>query len=199
MRQLAHPPRRSQPRSGAPLRGDLGNSLRPKLLHDFAPRCGGTRNCKLDDGSVSDCTLLTMTTKFSVGCLAVVGLALLAGCVSTIDGRKEAGLPFYKDKIDRRYDRPVQEVWQAAKDVISFQGALTSEDKLRNVLEGNVDTRTIWVRIEPVDPKTSVVTVQARTKGGNGDKDMASYLLEQIAVRLATGNLTPSAPAKRPS
>jgi hypothetical protein len=87
------------------------------------------------------------------------------------------------------------EIWKAAKDVLAFQGKLYSEDVMRSTLEASVNTRTVWVRVDPVDQKSTRVTVQARTKGGGSDIELASEIDKQIAIRLATGNLTPAAPA----
>ena len=67
----------------------------------------------------------------------------------------------------------------------------------RSVLEASVDERRIWVKIEEFDTRVTRVLVQARTKGGAADMEMAAFIDKQIAVRLASGNLTPSAPVKR--
>ncbi len=128
--------------------------------------------------------------------LAVATLGL-AGCVETIDGRHRAGVPLTRDRVEGRYDRTPAELWTAAKDVLKHQGTLLGEDTLKNVLEASVDERRVWVRIEEFDTKTSRILVQARTKGGGADMEMAAFIDKQIAVRLATGNLTPATPTKR--
>ena len=120
------------------------------------------------------------------------GAVLLAGCVNTIDGRREMGIPLLKDSVAGRYERPTLEVWAAAKDVLKFNGTLYSEDMLRSTLEASVDTRTVWVKVEPVDQRITKVSVQARTKGGGADIALAGEIDKEIAVRLATGNLTPT-------
>ena len=38
------------------------------------------------------------------------GAVLLAGCVNTIDGRREMGIPLLKDSVSGRYERPTLEV-----------------------------------------------------------------------------------------
>jgi hypothetical protein len=123
------------------------------------------------------------------------GAVLLAGCVNTIDGRQEVGIPLIKDSISGRYERPTLEVWAAAKDVLKTNGALFSEDTLRSTLEAAVDKRTVWVKVEAVDQRVTKVTVQARTKGGGTDVGLAAEIDKQIALRLATGNLTPGSRA----
>ena len=116
----------------------------------------------------------------------------LTGCVGTLDGRHRAGNPFVKDSVEGRYERTPQEIWKAAKDVVGLHGALVSEDTVKNTLEANIDERRVWIFIQEIDTKNTRVIVQARSKGGGGDVELASYIDKEIAVRLATGNLTPT-------
>jgi hypothetical protein len=115
-------------------------------------------------------------------CLA----ALLAGCVSTVDGRSRAGLPLTKDTIESRYERPVDQVFNAASDILKLNGTLVGENLINHSLEAKIDTRTVWVAIDEVEPKVSRVKVQARTKGGSGDIDLASEIDKQIYGKLIT-------------
>ncbi len=130
-------------------------------------------------------------------CLAGV---LVTGCVNTVAGRKQAAVPFIKDRIEALYQRPVPQVWAAAKDVLTYNGQLESEDLVKSTFEAKIDTRTVWVKVEPVDEKVTKVTVEVRTKGGGTDIEMAGEVDKQIAIRLATGNLTPATyPTNPPS
>lgn len=117
---------------------------------------------------------------------------LVSGCVGTVDGRQQAGVPFVKDKIEARYERPPMEIWNAAKDVLNFNGKLYSEDVLKSTLEASVNTRTVWVKVEPADAGSTRVIVQARTKGGGSDVELASEIDKQIALRLQSGSMPPS-------
>jgi hypothetical protein len=119
------------------------------------------------------------------------GTFWLTGCVTSLDGRHHAGVPFVKDKVEARYERPAQEVLTAAQDVLNYNGKLYSKDELKSTLEASVNQRTVWVRVEQVDEKTTKVTVQARTRAGGTDMELAGEIDKQIAVRLASGNLTP--------
>ncbi len=122
---------------------------------------------------------------------ACLSASVLSGCVDTVDGRHRAGMPFQQDRTEGRYPRPVAEVWAAAKAVVKYHGQINSEDVQRQSLEGNVDDRHIWISVDAIDDKLSRVIVQARTKGGFADMQLASYLEKEIAVRLASGNLSP--------
>ena len=117
------------------------------------------------------------------------------GCVSTVDGRREAGNPFVKDKIVRVYERPVMQCWAATKDVLAANGTVFSEDVMQSTVSARVDTKTVRVKVESMDPKMTRVTVQTRTKAGNSDLDLAGEIDKQIALRLATGQLPASQPA----
>ena len=74
-------------------------------------------------------------------CLVV----LLTGCYSTIDGRTKAGIPFQKDRFVSLYERPVDQIFAAAKEVLSHNGTLYGENTIAKTLEAKVDTRTVRV------------------------------------------------------
>ena len=118
-------------------------------------------------------------------------VAVITGCVSTETGEKKAGVPFIKDSFTGQYERPVDQVFQAAKDVSNQMGQLTKEGTLYEngvavkTVEAFINDRNVWMRIEPVDKLTSV-TVQARTKAGGSDMDLVHEIEKQIAVKLAS-------------
>lgn len=117
--------------------------------------------------------------------MAVCGLAVLvSGCVNTVDGRKSPGVPFVKDKIEGSYQRPVAQVFAAAKEVLAFNGVLTGENTINNSLEAKVNTCSVWVRVDKIDEKVTHVIVQARAKGGVADIDLAHEIEKQIALKL---------------
>ena len=119
------------------------------------------------------------------GCFVVIILATLAsGCVKTIDGHVKAGVPLIKDKITSRYERPVSEIFPAAKEVLSLLGKLNREDTINKTLEAKVNTRTVFVKVEEEDPTITRVTTQVRSRGGISDIDLASEVDKQIALRL---------------
>jgi PBP1b-binding outer membrane lipoprotein LpoB len=127
---------------------------------------------------------------------AVLGLAVLAtGCVDTVTGRKTAAVPFVKDRITAKYERPVDDVFKAAKDVVSYNGTLVSEGTLHGqtnalngivmTIEGRINQRSVWVGIQQVEPKITEVSVQVRTGGGGSDIELAAMIDKQIALKLA--------------
>ena len=113
-----------------------------------------------------------------------------AGCVSTVNDRSTAGWPFIKDKVEGRYARSVPQVFEAAKAVIRKNGVLVNESTLYaqtnavKTVEGKVNQRSVYIRVEAVDPKVTGVTVQTRTSGGGSDIDLAAEIKAQISVKL---------------
>jgi hypothetical protein len=120
--------------------------------------------------------------------IALVSVCLLlvvfVGCVKTADGRMRAGMPFTRDTITSTYERPLDQIFSAAKEVLRVNGVLTGENTITKVLEAKIDTRTVWVKVEEAEPKVTRVTVQARRKGGGADIDLASEMDKQISLRL---------------
>ena len=50
---------------------------------------------------------------------------------------------------------------------------------------GRVNQNKVWMRVEAVDPQITQITVEARTKWGNQDLDMAHELEKEVALQLA--------------
>lgn len=119
--------------------------------------------------------------------LAIVLLVVATGCVPTVSGGRKAGVPLVKDTLENRYQRPVGEIFTAARQVLEHNGTLTGENTINSSLEAQIDNRAVFVRVDEVEPGVSRVQVQARTKGGAADIDLAAEIQTQIALKLATG------------
>ncbi len=127
-----------------------------------------------------------MKTKFfvllAIACLAV----FISGCVETVDGRSQAGVPWVKDRVEGRYEVPAPRVFDAAKQVLAANGTLTGENTINHSLEAKVNQNTVFVHVETLDaskPLTHVI-VQVRAKGGASDIDLAHEIEKQIALKL---------------
>jgi hypothetical protein len=125
--------------------------------------------------------------------LFIVAAALVAavGCVDTVGGRKKAGVPWIKDQVENRYERPVDQAFDAAKEVVKADGVLNSESILHSetnavkTVEGKINQRDVWIRIESLNPQVTSVKVQVRTSGGGSDVDLAHQVASEITARLA--------------
>lgn len=120
------------------------------------------------------------------------GLAVVAvGCVSTVDGGKKAAVPFVSDTAEAKYPRTVEQVFGAAKSVVGQKGTVTKESTLLGqtntvrVVEGKVNQRSVWVRVESLEAGITGVKVQVRTSGGGTDKPLAYQLDKEIALKLS--------------
>lgn len=115
---------------------------------------------------------------------AVAMLVCSLGCFHSQDGRKKLGPPLVKDTLESRYERPVDQIFAAAKQVLAFNGTLYSENTINHSLEAKVDTRTVWVIVDEVEPNVTRVRTQARKKNRLPDIDLAAEIDKQIALRL---------------
>ena len=125
---------------------------------------------------------------------ALAGIVVLtAGCVSTVSGTHSPALTWSTDKINARYQRTVDQVYQAAVVVMKNNGTITTEyiphDTTNSVrsLTGRVNDKNVWVRVEAVDTATPVtqLTIQARSSMGVSDVSLASELVTEVALQLA--------------
>ena len=113
-------------------------------------------------------------------------VAALTGCYSTQEGNLKAGVPFQKDTIVSRYERPYAQVYAAAKEVIRRMGTLTNDDVETKLLKGRIDGRPVWIKLDDSEPQITKISIQARGTGGGADIDLASEIDKQIYGVLIT-------------
>jgi hypothetical protein len=143
----------------------------------------------LDGGGDFDCNAANMKKIIFAG---IAGIAIVtAGCISTATGTHTAAVPFQKDTLVGRYERTVDQVYQASVQVVQNDGVIVTEyiphdstNSVRSLL-GKVNQDKVWIRVEAVDPKITQITVQARTQYGVSDLDVAHELDKEIALQLA--------------
>jgi hypothetical protein len=120
------------------------------------------------------------------------GLALVTGgCVTTVSDTKTPAITFGKDRVPGRYDRSVDQVYQAAFKVISTDGVVVREyiphetnNNARSV-QGKVNQCNVWIKVfSEEDPKITSVIVEARTKWGTSNIELAHELEKEIALQL---------------
>jgi hypothetical protein len=117
--------------------------------------------------------------------LLILTVSVLSGCYTTEDGQMKATInPWGKDDIVARYERPLDQIFEAGKEVLTYNGSLISEDRIGNTLRASIDDRTVWVKVEQIEESLTEVTVQARSKWGRPDVELASEIDKQIALRL---------------
>ena len=122
----------------------------------------------------------------------LAGVVIVAtGCVSTVNDSHAFAITPGRDSVAGRYQRSLDQVYAASVTVIQNNGVLVTEfvphDNTNAVraLQGRVSDRKVWIRVESVDPKTTQVDVQARTKWGAKDLDLVHEIEKEIALQLA--------------
>lgn len=122
------------------------------------------------------------------GAAAVIGIT---GCVQTVSDTNTFAIDYGRDSVAGRYNRPFDEVYQTAVKVIRTDGAVITEyvphEYTNNVksVEGRINDRKVWVRVEQIDPRVSQVDVEARTKWGGTDIELVHQVEKEIALELA--------------
>jgi hypothetical protein len=122
----------------------------------------------------------------------LAGAAIIAtGCVHTVTDTSTFAMSPSKDSVAGRYNRTVTQVYKASKDVITRDGVLLTEyipnstNEIRS-LEGRVNNRKVYIRVQAIDPKITQVDVQARTTMGGVDLDLVHEIEKEIALQLAS-------------
>jgi hypothetical protein len=113
-------------------------------------------------------------------------LVLASGCVNTETGHPVGGMPFTKDTITSRYEKPVALLANATRVVLNRNGKLLVDNVVDNTFQAKVNQRNVWVKVTDLDGKITVVAVQVRSSMG-GDIDLAAELSKQIALQLMAG------------
>ena len=121
----------------------------------------------------------------------LAGVALgVAGCVNNVAEPTPGSMSGYRDRVERRFDRPLNVVFEASKRALNTYGNVTAESAFSTAtnpvrtLSGTVNRSKVWLRIEGVTPSATLVTVQMRAALGGSDLTMANELQNRIALEL---------------
>jgi len=116
-------------------------------------------------------------------CVASSMAAVSVGCISTPQG-KQFGVPGIRDTVTSRYERPIDQGLNSAREVLSRTGTLTGDDVVNNAVSAKIDNRSVWVTAAEVEPLVTEVKVRVRSSRGTGDLAMAAEIDKQIALGL---------------
>lgn len=122
--------------------------------------------------------------------LAGVAVAL-TGCVGTVTEQKAGGVPVFRDRMEGRYERPINLVFDASKKSLMAFGSVTSEGSLHTssnqvrTLQGYVNQSAVYMRVEAVTPTVTSVIVQVRSRWGGTDLQIAHDLEKRVALELS--------------
>ena len=124
-----------------------------------------------------------MTFRLILLCLASSMAAASVGCISTPQG-KQFGVPGIRDTVTSRYERPMDQVLNSAREVLSRTGTLTGDDVVNNAVSAKIDNRSVWVTVAEVEALVTEVKVRVRSSRGTADLVMAAEIDKQIALGL---------------
>jgi len=127
----------------------------------------------------------------SIVAVAAAAVLVATGCVQTVSDTHTAAISWGQDSVEGRYQRTVDQVYQASMKVVQNNGVIVTEyiphettNTVRSFL-GRVNDRKVWVRVEGVSPGVTQVDVEARTTMGARDIDLVHELEKEIALLLA--------------
>tara|TARA_B100000678_G_scaffold189613_1_gene158587 strand:- start:1575 stop:1961 length:387 start_codon:yes stop_codon:yes gene_type:complete len=124
-----------------------------------------------------------MSFRLILLCFASSMAAVSVGCISTPQG-KQFGVPGIRDTVVSRYERPLDQVLNSAREVLSRTGTLTGDDLVINAVSAKINNRSVWVTVAEVEPLVTEVKVRVRSSRGTGDLALAAEVDKQIAIGL---------------
>jgi len=83
-----------------------------------------------------------------------------------------------------RYERPMDQVINSAREVLSRTGTITGDDVVNNQVSAKINNRSVWVTVSEVEPLVTEVKVRVRSSRGTADQAMAAEIDKQIAIGL---------------
>jgi len=128
--------------------------------------------------------------KTGIKFLALTMALGLTGCVHTVTENRPGQLPAYRDRLEVRYQKPLDVVFEASKRALTSFGNITAEGKVYattnevRIVEGMVNGRSIYMRVEQIDPVVTSAIVQVRTSMGGTDLRIAKNLVQRMAIEM---------------
>jgi hypothetical protein len=142
----------------------------------------------LDAQGVFGCIVTYM--KLQIFAALAAATVIATGCRHTVTDSHSVATTWSQDTITARYNRTLDQVYAAAVYVVSQNGVVTREfitpgTNIVRSLSAKVAQKNVWIRVLPVDARTTQVEVQSRSSWGASDVTLSSELDKQIALQLA--------------
>ena len=109
-----------------------------------------------------------------------------SGCALFLIGAGAAGgYSISQDEIEGLSDTSFEKVWNAAREVVRTEGAITAENKNLGTMEAVIGGSTAEFKVEQVTPKTVRTRIKARqTKGLFPDIELAQNLYAKMLRKM---------------
>lgn len=126
--------------------------------------------------------------RFSLATISALCL-LISGCVPLIIGGVGilGGYAISRDTIAAESSRSIEDIWQAAKDVVPVMGLIKSIDEDTKTIEANIYSSVVIVRVEKITEATNRLRVKAR-KFMMPNIGLAQKIFVKIMQRLEGNN-----------
>lgn len=111
---------------------------------------------------------------------------VFSGCALFLVGAGAAGgIAISKDTIEGHFDKKLEDVWKASREVLMHDGFIRFEDKPHGEIEAEVRKSQVKIEVLPVSEKTVRIRVKAR-KGHKflPNPDLANELYNKIFRKL---------------
>jgi hypothetical protein len=126
---------------------------------------------------------MTRTVRAGLLASALIGAS---GCAVLLVGAGAAGgYAISKDSVKNNFDLPESHVFRVARDVITDEGLITTEDEKRGLLKATVEGAKVTITVKPLTRKTVELKVKARDSSQLLPKvDVAQVIYTKILERL---------------
>ena len=93
----------------------------------------------------------------------ILSLFLLSGCALFLVGAGVGGgIAISRDTIEGHFDKSLDQVWRASREVMMQEGFIRLEDKAHGRIEGESEKSEVKIEIFQVSEKTVRVRVKSR-------------------------------------
>lgn len=90
-------------------------------------------------------------------------LFFFSGCALFLVGAGVGGgIAISRDTVEGHFDKSLDQVWKASREVMMQEGFIRLEDKMRGRIEGEAEKSEVKIEISQVSERTIRVRVKAR-------------------------------------
>lgn len=93
----------------------------------------------------------------------ILSLSFFSGCALFLVGAGVGGgIAISRDTVEGHFDKSMDQVWRASRDIMMQEGFIRLEDKVHGKIEGESEKSEVKIEISQVSERTIRVRVKAR-------------------------------------